>query len=116
MNRTDYLVTKRPFVILILFFACAIVPNFIYAQDMMGKTGLLRLWDGLKQKQSEELMPHGKALYQTPERKIKQNIPTKLIPVMENEWIISDGWELGTSTQVLESDISIFSHDFNTTN
>lgn len=116
MNRTDYLVTKRPFVILILFFACAIVPNFIYAQDMMGKTGLLKLWDGLKQKQSEELMPHGKALYQTSVRKAKQNIPTRLIPVMENEWIISDGWELGTSTQVLESDISIFSHDFNTTN
>lgn len=97
-----------------LLLACALNPLSMNAQDMMGKTGLIKLWDGIKQKQPENMMPHGKAPFQTSTPKAKQDIPTKLIPVQENEWIISDGWELGTSTQVIESKESIFSPNFNT--
>jgi len=86
----------------------------IYAQDMMGKTGLIKLWDGLKMKQPENMMPKGIAPFQTPVRKAKQEIPARLVPVQEGEWILSDGWELGTSTQVIESQESIFSSGFNT--
>lgn len=98
----------------VLLLASVLNPMTSNAQDMMGKTGLIKLWDGLKQKQPESMMPHGKAPFQTATRKAKQNIPTKLIPVQEGEWIISDGWELGTSTQVIESKESIFSSNFNT--
>lgn len=84
------------------------------AQDMMGKTGLIKLWDGIKEKQPESLMPHGKAPFQKSERKEKKSIPTKLIPLQNGEWIITDGWELGTSTQVIESEKSIFNLDFDT--
>jgi len=85
-----------------------------HAQDMMGKTGLIKLWDGLKQKQPDNLMPKGIAPFQTSVKKAKQNIPTQLIPVQQGEWIISGGWELGTSTQVIESKESIFSENFDT--
>nr|WP_297168884.1 sugar-binding domain-containing protein [uncultured Dysgonomonas sp.] len=97
-----------------VFLSSLISPNNVSAQDMMGKTGLIKLWAGLKEKQPEDQMPHGKAPFQTSERKAKQNIPTKLIPTQQGEWIISDGWELGSSTQVLESKESIFSPNFDT--
>lgn len=84
------------------------------AQTEWGKTGTQYLWQGLRDRQPTELMPTGKAPFQTSERVIKKNIPTKLMEVGSNEWLISDGWELGTATQVLESDVSIFSPSFNT--
>lgn len=93
---------------------CAGVFTTVKAQDMMGKTGLIKLWDGLKQKQHDSLMPHGKAPYQTATRVAKQTIPTRLVPVQQGEWVLSGGWELGTSSQVLESPVSIFSPEFNT--
>lgn len=108
-----YLSERNLFLFAILL-VLTINPVSVDAQTMMGKTGLTKLWDGLKQKQPEHLMPHGKAPYQTATRQPKQNIPARLIPVQEGEWIISDGWELGTSTQVLESNTSIFNTDFNT--
>lgn len=114
MNRDYYLITKKHFAIVALVAVFMGAPPMSYAQDMMGKTGLIKLWDGLKQKQPEALMPQGKAPFQTATPKPKQDIPARLVPVMENEWIISDGWELGTSTQVLESEVSVFSSDFNT--
>lgn len=86
----------------------------VLAQDMMGKTGLIKLWDGMKQKQPENLMPHGKAPFQKSTRKAKQTIPAKLVAAGTGEWIITDGWELGTSTQVIESQKSIFNADFDT--
>jgi len=98
----------------VLLLASVLNPMTSSAQDMMGKTGLIKLWDGIKQKQPDSMMPHGKAPFQTATRKAKQNIPTKMIPVQDGEWIISDGWELGTSTQVFESKESIFSPNFNT--
>lgn len=100
-----------PFIILLIFTFSALS---IHAQDMMGKTGLTKLWDGLKMKQPENMMPRGTAPFQKSVKKPKQDIPTKLVPVHNGEWIISDGWELGTSTQVIESDESIFSPSFNT--
>jgi len=89
-------------------------PIDIRAQKMDGKTGLIKLWDGLKQKQPENMMPHGKAPFQQAVKIAKKNIPSKLVQVQEGEWIISEGWELGTSTQVLESKESVFSQNFNT--
>ncbi len=101
-----------------LFCACLTLFSFnnltVTAQDMMGKTGLIKLWDGMKQKQPDSMMPKGNAPFQTAVRKAKQNIPTKLVPVQQGEWIISDGWELGNSTQVIESKESIFSSNFDT--
>lgn len=98
---------------ILLFFLIA-SPPAVKAQDMMGKTGLIKLWDGMKQKQPENMMPHGKAPFQKAERKAKKNIPAKLIPGQEGEWIIAEGWELGNSTQVLESDVSVFNQNFDT--
>lgn len=105
---------KTSFLASTLLVASMLNPMGLCAQDMMGKTGLIKLWDGIKMKQSEDQLPHGKAPFQTATKKSKQNIPTKLIPTQEGEWIISDGWELGTSTQVLESKESIFSLNFDT--
>ena len=110
MNKT--LQKKYAFVFALL--AIILISPKLQAQDMMGKTGLIKLWDGIKMKQPDDQMPHGKAPYQIATRKEKQNIPTKLVPTQEGEWIITDGWELGTSTQVLESEQSIFSPNFNT--
>jgi hypothetical protein len=84
------------------------------AQDEWGKTGLNVLWQGLRDGQPIEELPSGKAPFETPQRVAKKNIPTRLVPTQSNEWLISDGWELGTSTQVLESNESIFSLKFNT--
>lgn len=95
--------------------ASLITPFAASAQDMMGKTGLIKLWDGLKEKQPESQMPKGKAAFQVPVKKAKQQIQTRLVPTSTNgEFIISEGWELGTSTQVLESETSIFSTNFDT--
>lgn len=101
---------------ILLLFLLLLPCNNIVSQTMMGKTGLIKLWDGLKAKQPESLMPHGKASFQIPERKPKQLAHTKLMPVSDQEWLIRGGWELGTSTQVLESQTSIFSSQFNTDN
>lgn len=89
-------------------------PMTMQAQDMMGKTGTATLWQGLRQIQPESQMPKGKARFQTSQRKAKQPAVTKLVPTQQNEWIISNGWELGESTKVIESEKSIFSSDFNT--
>lgn len=98
----------------VLLSLAVIIPQSSRAQDMMGKTGLTKLWDGMKQQQPDSLMPHGKAPFQTAILKPKQNIPTRLVPAGQGEWIISDGWELGTSQQVTESEKSVFTTDFNT--
>ncbi|NDV64512.1 glycoside hydrolase family 2 protein [Bacteroides sp. 224] len=105
---------RNYFIFYSLLLALLFSPLTMKAQTMMGKTGLTKLWDGMKQSQPDSLMPHGKAPFQTATRKAKQNIPTKLIPVQQGEWIITDGWELGTSTQVIESKESIFSTGFDT--
>lgn len=84
------------------------------AQDEWGKTGLTVLWQGLRDGQPIDELPSGKAPFEVPQRIAKKNIPTRLVPTQSNEWLISDGWELGTSTQVLESNESIFSLNFNT--
>lgn len=110
MNKT--LQKKYAFVFAIL--AIFLISPKVKSQDMMGKTGLIKLWDGIKMKQPEDQMPHGNAPYQTATRKQKKEIPTKLVPTQEGEWIITDGWELGTSTQVIESEESIFSSKFDT--
>lgn len=92
----------------------AINPFVLIAQDEWGKTGLDVLWQGLRDRQPIEELPVGKAPFEIPRRVAKKQIPTRLAPVQSNEWIISDGWELGTSTQVTESNESIFSLQFNT--
>ncbi len=86
------------------------------AQTEWGKTGTRYLWQGLRDTQPAEELPTGKAPFQTSQRVAKKNIPTRMIPVTPNEWLVADGWELGTSTQVLESEKSVFSSDFNTNN
>ncbi|MDR1380816.1 MAG: glycoside hydrolase family 2 [Tannerella sp.] len=84
------------------------------AQTEWGKTGTRFLWQGLRDGQPAAEMPVGKAPFQTPVRVAKKNIPARLVAAGTNEWIISDGWELGSSTQGLASDISIFSAGFDT--
>ena len=84
------------------------------AQTEWGKTGTRYLWQGLRDRQPAEEMPVGKAPFQTAQRVAKRNIPTRLVSAGQNEWFVVDGWELGTSTQVLEADKSIFSSEFNT--
>jgi hypothetical protein len=103
-------------VIIFSFTACMITAGsfFANAQAEWGKAGTRYLWQGLRGKQPAEEMPAGKAPFQVPQRVAKKEIPVRLIPVNSNEWIVSDGWELGTSTQVLESDMSIFNPGFNT--
>ncbi|HCC52986.1 MAG TPA: glycoside hydrolase family 2, partial [Porphyromonadaceae bacterium] len=106
-------ITKK---ILLLFttYIIASASFFAGAQTEWGKTGTRFLWQGLRNKQPAVEMPAGNAPFQTPQRVTKKNNATRLIPVNSNEWIVSDGWELGTSTQVLESDRSIFNTDFDT--
>lgn len=100
--------------LLICFFLT--IPYDSLAQDMMGKTGTATLWQGLRQRQPNAELPKVNAPYQKTERKTKRNIPTQMILSGENEWIISNGWELGESTQVIESPESIFSSNFDTKN
>ncbi|MDR0349054.1 MAG: glycoside hydrolase family 2 [Tannerella sp.] len=99
-----------------VFFLFAANSMMVNAQTEWGKTGLNVLWQGLRDRQPEEQMPVSKAPFQKPLRVAKKNIPTRLIPVQTNEWLISDGWELGTATQVIESAESIFSLNFDTQN
>lgn len=73
-----------------------------------------QLWTGLQSKQAKVELPVGKAPFQSSKRKVKQNIPTRLIPTQADEWIISDGWELGTNTQLIESQQAIFDPFLNT--
>lgn len=97
--------------------ALAAAPSTLKAQDEWGKTGLNTLWQGLRQTQPDDQMPKGNAPFQTPQRLAKKTIPGQLIlSDKTNEWIIADGWELGTSTDVLESGESIFDPTFNTAN
>ncbi|MFT3903311.1 MAG: glycoside hydrolase family 2 TIM barrel-domain containing protein [Niabella sp.] len=105
---------KHISLLFLVFLVSILVPATSSAQDMWGKTGLVKLWDGMKQRQPDSLVPHGKAPFQTAVRKAKQTIPTKFVSVREGEWIISDGWEMGTSTQVIESKKSVFAPDFDT--
>ena len=92
----------------------ALSPMVMNAQTEWGKTGLNVLWQGLRNQQPDDQMPVGKAPFQVSQKVAKKNIPTRLVPVQTNEWIISDGWELGTATQVIESGESVFSLNFNT--
>lgn len=110
------MIFKRMKKSVILWTACLLtVGSFTtVAQTEWGKTGTRYLWQGLRDRQPAELMPVGKAPFQTAQRVAKKNIPTRLAPTAQNEWLIVDGWELGTSTQVLEAEKSIFSADFNT--
>jgi hypothetical protein len=75
---------------------------------------LTELWNGLRTPQSKSELPQGKAPYQTPVRKVKKDIPAKLLPAETGEWIIAEGWELSESTPVIESKQSIFDHNYNT--
>ena len=72
------------------------------------------LWNGLRNQQPEAEIPKGNAAFQVPIKVKKQNKPTSLVPVSSTEWIISDGWELANSTQVIESGKSIFDPELNT--
>ncbi|MCC8144998.1 MAG: glycoside hydrolase family 2 [Bacteroidales bacterium] len=72
------------------------------------------LWNGLRNTQPENELPKGNAPFQIPEKNTKKNIPTRFIPVSDSEWIISDGWELASSTQVIENNKSIFDPEFDT--
>jgi hypothetical protein len=76
--------------------------------QVFGQNELTSLWIGLQSKQSENSMPKGNAPFRLSQRKTKQIIPSRLIPVQENEWIIADGWEMSSNTQVVESLQSIF--------
>ena len=76
--------------------------------------GLTHLWTGLQERQPAETLPRGNAPFQTPTRKAKQDIPAKLLPAGQGEWILASGWELGSSTQLMESGQSIFDPNFNT--
>ena len=108
-------VTLKKQVFICSFLLFSFVFSFsVSGQDMMGKTGMRRLWEGLKEKQPADRMPEGKAPFQTAQRKRKENIPTRLIPTQQGEWIISDGWELASSEQVMESETSIFNVGLNT--
>lgn len=105
--------TKASFLIIIL---SLIIPHVISAQTEWGKTGTTTLWQGLRQRQPESELPKGNTPIQTPQKIAKKNIPTKLIPVKQNEWIIADGWELTESTTVFESQQSIFDPTYDTKN
>jgi hypothetical protein len=72
------------------------------------------LWTGLQSPQPESELPVGKAPFQAPLRKAKQTVPARLVPVQSNEWLLSEGWELGTNTQLIESRQSIFDPAFDT--
>lgn len=88
--------------------------NASYAQTEWGKTGLNTLWQGIRERQPESELPKGNAPYQVPTRVNKKDIPIKLIPQADGEWIISDGWEMGEFDKVIESEQSIFSPNFDT--
>ncbi|MDR1056728.1 MAG: beta galactosidase jelly roll domain-containing protein [Prevotellaceae bacterium] len=76
---------------------------------------LSELWQGLRTRQPDSLMPKGRAAFQTSVRKQKQHIPAKLIPTGNGtEWIISNGWELSGSTAIIENGQSLFDPRLNT--
>lgn len=75
---------------------------------------LTNLWTGLRQPQLQSELPKGNASFQEAKRVEKQNLPTKLIPTQEGEWIITQGWEMTDGATVIESGKSIFDPQLNT--
>jgi hypothetical protein len=75
---------------------------------------LNELWNGLRTPQETSQMPKGIAACQTAKQVKKQTISTTLIPTQRNEWIIADGWEMAEDKKVVESLLSIFNPNFDT--
>jgi len=69
---------------------------------------------GLTSPQDASTLPKSAVPAQTSVRKAKHSAVTVLEPVRQNEWKISDGWELAEASRVMASDRSIFNQDFNT--
>jgi hypothetical protein len=84
------------------------------SSPMVGQNDLTSLWTGLQSRQPKAELPVGNAPFQLPVRKVKQNIPSRFTPVQANEWILSTGWELGTNTQLIENQRSVFDPLFDT--
>jgi len=74
-------VTLKKQVFICSFLLFSFVFSFSGAgQDMMGKTGMRRLWEGLKEKQPADRMPEGKAPFQTAQRKQERKYSYSLNP------------------------------------
>jgi hypothetical protein len=88
---------KHLFIVSVFVYLTLLIPQ------MFGQNELTQPWTGLLSKQPESELPKGNAPFQRSFRKAKQDIPARLIQVQAGEWIISDGWELASNTQLIEN-------------
>lgn len=101
----------------IIFFFSFFLFFFFFISDNIAQKPQVRwmyLWNGLRNNQPENELPKGNAPFQTAVKVPKRAIPTQFVPVSDTEWIISEGWELASSTQVIESKESLFDPELNT--
>jgi len=69
---------------------------------------------GLTSKQDPSTLPMSKVSVVMPIHKTKVKAVTFLQPVQKNDYILTGGWELTESSNVISSESSIFSHELNT--
>lgn len=69
---------------------------------------------GLTTPQDKSTLPHSAVLVVQPERKPKENRVTKLEKTRDNEWKITNGWELAEAAKVIAARQTLFSDNLNT--
>lgn len=91
-----------------LLFPAILLATYSEAQD------LTKLWTGLRYPQPVSELPKGNAPFQKVQRISKKNVPSKLQPIQQGEWIVGEGWELADGTSVIGSQQWIFDSQFKT--
>ncbi len=69
---------------------------------------------GLTRPMEAEALPYSKAPLAQPERVQKIEAKTILLPVQDNVWEVSQGWELADSDLLVKNGGNLFSSDYNT--
>lgn len=73
-------------------------------------------WNGLRVQQPVDEMPNGNAPFQQAVRKAKENRVAKFVPIDDNKWELTDGWELIEADKVRENSTPIFDPQLDTKN
>lgn len=91
---------------LMLFTCCTLTPTNTQAQRPLNF--------GLHEAQPVYTLPKSRGAIQQPSPKAKQSIKTEPARLTDHEYLLNQGWELGSAEQVIASPNSIFSPDFDT--
>lgn len=99
---------------LILLLALALSVSFdMQAQHQLYRNKVSTNF-GLKRPMEKEALPYSKAPLDKPERVPKVEANTVLMPIQDNVWEITQGWELAEADSLVQSGGSLFSPEFNT--